>query len=115
MGGVVAFVLGATMLFDAPGSLFRVSWSVIIPAVILTAAFFVFAMGMAYRTWRKRPTTGREGLIGERGEVRRRIDPTGQIMVRGELWTATADEPVEVGATVEVVEVEGLTAKVRQV
>ncbi|MGH7543563.1 MAG: NfeD family protein, partial [Gemmatimonadota bacterium] len=57
VGGVVAFVLGATMLFDAPGSLVRVSWSVILPAALLTAGFFAFVMGLAWRTYKSRPTT----------------------------------------------------------
>lgn len=114
VGGVVAFVLGALMLFDTPGSLFRVSWSVIIPAALLTAGFFLFAMGMAWRTWKTRPTTGREGLIGERAVVRRRIDPQGQVLIRGEIWQARADETLEPGDSVEVVAVDGLTLEVRR-
>jgi membrane-bound serine protease (ClpP class) len=114
VGGVVAFVLGATMLFDTPEPFFRVSWSVIIPAVLLTAGFFVFALGKAYRIRRSKPTTGREGLVGERGVVRRRLDPGGQVMVHGELWSASADETIEPGEQVEVVESEGLTLRVRR-
>lgn len=114
VGGVIAFVLGGTMLFEGPGSFFRVSWSVIIPAAVLTAAFFVFAMGMAYRTWKSKPTTGREGLIGEKGVVSRRIAPRGQVRVRGELWAARAEEEIDAGETVEVVEAEGLTVRVRR-
>lgn len=114
VGGVVAFVLGALMLFDTPGSLFRVSWSVIIPAALLTAGFFLFAMGMAWRTWKTRPTTGREGLIGERAVVRSRIDPQGQVLMRGEIWQARADETLEPGDSVEVVAVDGLTLEVRR-
>ncbi|CAN5144924.1 nodulation protein NfeD [soil metagenome] len=114
VGGIIAFVLGATMLFDTPGSLLRVSWSVIIPAVLLTAGFFVFAFSLAYRTWRTKPTTGREGLIGQRGIVRRRIDPQGQVQIRGELWSARADQPIDPGAAIEVVATEGLMLHVRQ-
>jgi membrane-bound serine protease (ClpP class) len=114
VGGVIAFVLGATMLFEGPGSFFRVSWSVIIPAALLTAGFFAFAMGMAWRAWKTRPTTGREGLVGERAVVRRRLDPSGKVMVRGELWRARAEETVEAGESVEVVGVDGLTLEVRR-
>jgi membrane-bound serine protease (ClpP class) len=114
IGGVIAFVLGATMLFDTPEPFFRVSWSVIIPAVLLTAGFFAFAMGKAYRTWKSKPTTGREGLVGEQGVVRRRIDPNGQVQIHGEIWSARADEPIEAGEPVQVVGAEGLTLHVRR-
>jgi membrane-bound serine protease (ClpP class) len=114
VGGVVAFVLGATMLFDSPGSLMRVSWSVIIPAALLTAGFFAVVMGFAWRAWKAKPTTGREGLVGERGVVRKRIDPEGQVLVHGELWRARANEVFDPGESVEVVGVEGLTLEVRR-
>jgi len=114
VGGVIAFVLGATMLFDTPGSFLRVSWSVIIPAALLTAGFFALVMGLAWRAWKSKPTTGREGLVGERGVVRRRLDPAGQVLVHGELWQARADETLDAGEKVEVVGVEGLTLEVRR-
>jgi membrane-bound serine protease (ClpP class) len=113
VGGVVAFVLGATMLFDAPGSLVRVSWSVIVPATLLTAGFFAFVMGLAWQTYKSRPTTGKEALVGERGRVSARIDPVGGVSVHGELWRARAEEPIEAGTEVVVVGVDGLTLTVR--
>lgn len=114
VGGVVAFVLGGTMLFDSPGSFFRVSWSVLLPAALLTAGFFFFAMGLAWRTWKTRPTTGREGLVGERGVATRRIDPQGQVRVHGELWSARSESVIEAGDEVEVEGSEGLTLRVRR-
>ncbi len=114
IGGLIAFVLGATMLFEGAGPFFRVSWGVIVPAALLTAGFFVFAMSLAWRTWKTKPTTGREGLVGERGVVQRRIDPEGKVLVRGELWAARADETLERGEEVEVVDAEGLELRVRR-
>jgi len=40
----------------------RVSLSVIIPAVLVSAAFFIFAITMAVRARVSKPTTGREVL-----------------------------------------------------
>jgi membrane-bound serine protease (ClpP class) len=114
VGGVIAFVLGATMLFDTPGSFLRVSWSVIIPAALLTAGFFALVMGLAWRAWKAKPTTGREGLVGERGVVRRRIDPDGEVLDHGVLWRARADQPLVAGEKVEVLGAEGLTLEVRR-
>ena len=37
VGGILAMAVGSTMLIDAPGHLFRISWFVIAPAVVATA------------------------------------------------------------------------------
>ena len=57
-----------------------------------------------------RSTTGREGMIGAVGTVRRRIAPLGKVAVVGELWDAEARDgaTLEEGSTVEVVAVQGL-------
>jgi membrane-bound serine protease (ClpP class) len=45
VGGVVAMIIGSIMFIDSPLPFMRVSFSVIIPAVIFTALFFLFAVG----------------------------------------------------------------------
>jgi membrane-bound serine protease (ClpP class) len=88
---------------------------VILPAALLTAGFFAFVMGLAWRTYKSRPTTGKEAIIGERGRVTARIDRIGAVSVHGELWRARAEEPIETGTEIVVVEVDGLTLSVRPV
>ena len=81
-------------------------WYVIIPAVLLV----LFLAGLTYaaiRTSRQRVSTGREGMIGEVGTVRRQIDKSGgTVFVHGELWTALPEEPqmapIETGTEVEI-------------
>jgi len=105
IGGVIALVMGSVMLFDTPDVPFlRVSWEVIITVAILSVLFFVFAIGMAIRTHRKKATTGKEGIIGEIGEVCKAIDPLGTVKIHGEYWKAVSDAPIEEGKQVEVVE-----------
>lgn len=58
--------------------------------------------------------TGPEGMLQERGVVRAALAPRGQIFVRGELWTAVAEEPIAAGEEVEVEAVDGLTLTVRR-
>ncbi|HID10949.1 MAG TPA: nodulation protein NfeD [Candidatus Latescibacteria bacterium] len=115
LGGIVAMTLGSLMLFKAPGSLLSVSWPVILAAVLTTAAFFLFAIGMAIKARFAKPVSGREGLVGERGVARTPLDPFGTILVHGELWQAWSEEPVVEGEEVEVLAVEGLKLKVRKV
>jgi membrane-bound serine protease (ClpP class) len=123
IGGTIAFLLGATMLFESPEPAMRVSWAVILPALGVTVAFFVFAMAAALRARRARPTTGREGIAGQIGVVRARFERQGpdgaggyqgKVFVRSELWNAVADEPLEVGQRVQVLANEGLTLRVRK-
>jgi membrane-bound serine protease (ClpP class) len=114
IGGIVALVLGSLMLFDTTDRLYRVSWSVLVPAVGVTVAFFLFAVGMGIRAQRKQPATGREGLVGLVGEVTEPLEPDGRVFVEGELWFASADEPIETGETIQVVAVHGMKLKVRR-
>jgi len=112
IGGMVSMALGSLMLFDAPEAGFRVSWWVIIPTVALTGGLFLFAVALGVRAFARRPLLGVSGLIGQVGVARGGLAPAGQVAVQGELWNAVADEPVEDGAPVRVVDVKGLTLKV---
>jgi membrane-bound serine protease (ClpP class) len=116
IGGVVSLVLGATMLVDTDLPFLRVSWSVIIPVVLVTAGFFVFGLGMVVRAQRRKPTTGRRGMLGLVGEVRAPVDPkNGQVLVHGELWSAVSRDRLKRGDRARVVGVDGLTLKVEKV
>jgi len=114
LGGVIAMVLGSLMLFESPEPYLRVSWSIILVTVLATAGFFAFIVTKALSVHRQRPTTGREGLIGEEGRAESRIAPEGKVFVRGEYWDAWSDEPITVGTKVVVEAVEGMRIKVRR-
>ena len=66
---------------------------------------------------KRRPLDYRSQLMGARGVAKTEIGPgrPGVVYVAGEEWTAVSDEAVERGAEVVVVEVEGLTLKVKKV
>jgi membrane protein implicated in regulation of membrane protease activity len=59
------------------------------------------------RRWK--PRTGAETMIGMRAEVVSPLHPTGQVHVNGELWEATSPAGAEVGDTVVIRAMEGLT------
>jgi membrane-bound serine protease (ClpP class) len=116
IGGVVSLVLGATMLVDTDLPFLRVSWAVIIPVVLVTAGFFLLGLGMVVRAHRRRPTTGKRGMLGLVGEVRVPTDRRGgQVLVHGELWSAISDEKLKKGDRARVVGVEGLVLKVEKI
>ncbi|MBW1973174.1 MAG: nodulation protein NfeD [Deltaproteobacteria bacterium] len=114
VGGTISVLIGSVMLIENPTQYLRISWSVILPAVIFTAIFFLFALSMAIRAHRKKPTTGKEGLVGEKGEARTDIMPEGQVFLHGEIWNAISDESIKKGEMVKVVSTEGLKIKVEK-
>ena len=115
IGGVVSMTFGSIMLIDSPDPALRVSWKVILPVVLCTAAFFVFAMTYAFRAQLRKPMTGREGLVGEVGKAYTRIAPEGTIFVHGEFWSAQSDEEIEAGERVKVSALEGMIVRVEKV
>jgi len=46
----------------------------------------ILAFTLAYRARIAKPTTGIEGLVGQMGVVKSKIDKTGYVYVAGELW-----------------------------
>jgi membrane-bound serine protease (ClpP class) len=113
VGGIVSMALGSLMLFDAPDAGFRISWWVIAPTVGATAGLFLFVLTAGVRALARRPLLGPGGLIGVTGVARSRLAPEGQVSVQGEIWRAVAEgEPVDEGAAIRVVDMQGLTLKV---
>lgn len=116
LGAVVSLLLGSLMLIESPDPALRVSWYVIVPMVVTTAAFFLFAVSFALRAQMRQPTTGQEGLIGKRATVVSAFrGREGKVFVHGEYWNAEGEEEFEKGDTVEVVGVSELKLKVRRV
>jgi membrane-bound serine protease (ClpP class) len=115
VGGVISLFLGSMMLFESPTEYMRVSLSVIIPAVLVSAGFFIFAVTKAIKARLTKPTTGMEGLIGEIGTASTPIVPEGKISVHGEFWNAMSDQKIEAGEKVQVIGVMNLKLKVKRI
>lgn len=113
-GGVIAFLIGAVMLFNKAEPGFRLALSYIIPGVVVTALFFIFVVGAGLRAQLWPVRAGREAMIGETGRAISRIDANGgKVFVEGEYWNAVSDVPIESGQAVEIVAVTGLLLKVK--
>jgi membrane-bound serine protease (ClpP class) len=110
IGGLISMTIGSIMLFEDVG----VSLKLMMPTIFLVGGFFVVVASLAFRAYRAKPKSGTEGLLGEVGVVKERIDPEGLIFVHGEYWRAIARERVEPGEKVEVEGVDGLVLKVKK-
>jgi len=115
-GGVIALVFGSLTLFDIADRRFGLSWVTILSVVGITAALSLFVISKGLLIQRRKPVTGRAGLIGETGTVRRTLQPDGVVFVRGEYWTARSLEgDLAEGIRVRVEQVDGSTLLVRRV
>jgi membrane-bound serine protease (ClpP class) len=114
IGGVISLGLGSFFLFDTEGSDLVVDRSIIFAAVGTLGAFVLAVSYLVFRSQQSRPSLGMEGLVGEVGEVKSKLSPSGKIFVHGEYWNARADGDVDVGEKVEVVGYEGMNLKVRR-
>jgi membrane-bound serine protease (ClpP class) len=117
VAGVVCLFLGSVMLIDSESSLefISISWGVIIPTIVVTVLFFVFALAYGIRAQTRKPTTGEQGLLGERGEAISLLNPEGQVRVHGEIWNAsTVGGKIAKGTTVVVTKVDGLRVHVKK-
>jgi len=120
LSGLALLIAGSYVLFDeAQGVVvFRpLIWAVAAGLV----GMFVVIGGFALSVWRRKPTTGREGLVGSVGTVRQTLDPDGVVFVYGELWQATAPgdtiaatPPIAERVPVTVTGIDGLRILVRR-
>jgi membrane-bound ClpP family serine protease len=84
---------------------------------------FLFIVTKAVQAQRRQPATGSEGMIGQTGPVKRTFKPlpgqeqtfVGTVLVMGELWRATADEPLESDEQIVVKKMEGFTLHVQRI
>jgi len=114
VGGVIAMVIGSIMFIDSPLPFMRVSLSVMIPAVVFTVLFFLFAVGLGLRAQRRKVATGTGGIIGEVGVAKTDISPEGSAFVHGEYWNAVSDDEIAAGSRIEVIAVDGMKIKVKK-
>src|ERR1041385_1711940 len=112
MGGIISFLIGSLMLFNRADPLFRLSLGYIIPATLVTAAFFLFVIGKGLRAQLLPVKVGKETLIGKTVTALTPIDSrNGRIFVEGEYWNAVSDAPIEKGEEAQIAAVQGLTIK----
>jgi membrane-bound serine protease (ClpP class) len=102
------------MLFDRSDPYLRLSLAWVVPATVVTALFFIFVVGSGLRAQRMPVKAGSETMRGKVVTALTHIDEQGgKVFVEGEYWRAASDVPVKQGQCVEIVEMRGLTLKVK--
>ena len=97
-----------------PETWFREFRIIVVGMTALTAGFFFFIISFVMKTKRMEPKI--KIIQGRKGEVIEKLDPEGEVKVRGELWKAKSHDGVDIepGEDIEVVDREGLTLIVKR-
>ncbi len=112
LGGVVAFILGATILIDTDVQHYRIGWPVL-GAVALSSLAIMLAIARLAWFARSRPVaTGREQLVGAAGKVTDWEKGEGHVFVHGERWQARSTSDLRPGASIVVTDIDGLLLSV---
>lgn len=106
VGGLISLFFGSLILFASPYEFMRVSLPIVVSFVAATVLVAMFLVTLALRSHRRKISTGMEGLIGEKGEVRNWSHNKGRIFVHGEIWEAVSDETLKKGQIIEVMRIE---------
>jgi membrane-bound serine protease (ClpP class) len=112
VGGMISMILGSLLLFDSSEPYARVSWGVIFTTIAIITILCGFVVRKVIIAHKKRPSSGREGLIGEKGVADTDIGTAGKVFVRGEYWNAWSEETISKGEGVVVLDVERMRLKV---
>jgi membrane-bound serine protease (ClpP class) len=116
IGGVISLIMGSLILFESDLPFLRVSWEVIMVVVIIILVFVGLLLFLGIKAQFRRPSAGKEGLVGETGIARTDIDNKGgTVFIHGEWWNAVSDKPIKKGAKIRVINSEGMVLRVEEI
>lgn len=115
LGGLAAFALGATMLFDTEAPGFTLSWQTIASATAVTGAFVMAVIAFALKSQFRTVTTGTAHLLHQTGVVESWAGAKGWVLVSGERWRATCPANLVPNQNVAIIAIDGLILTVAPV
>jgi membrane-bound serine protease (ClpP class) len=109
-GGVLSLFFGSILLVDSPLPELQLGLRWILPVTLSFSAILLFLVRLAVKAQQIQPVTGQEGMTGEAATALTALTPgvPGRVRTRGEIWSATASEPINAGEPLRIVEVRGL-------
>jgi membrane-bound serine protease (ClpP class) len=104
---ILLLVVGSVFMFPRTADGAIVNPIVAIVASGLVASFLWIAVRKSVEATAARPTHDLEGLVGQTGEARTKIEDDGSVLVAGELWSARSEQPIPAGSPIRVLRREG--------
>ena len=118
LGGAVTLLIGSLMLFPVREGAEGLPVWLIVGVTLSTAGLSALIVSAYMRVRQQKRVDGvAQNVVGTTGVVKTIVQPTapGTAQIVGQLWTITADEAIEPGTNVEVLNRTGLTLHVKRV
>ncbi len=116
ISGVGSLLWGSLILWKAPGSMYVLPLSSVIPIIVVLVLFIFGIIALAVRIKRKKSVVGTEAMIGKVAEVIEPVDEeSGKVFIMGEYWNARSSSGrIEKGRKAVVEKVDGLVLVVSE-
>lgn len=103
IAGIVCLTFGMLTLVAAPIPEMAVTPWVAVAISLTFGAITVFLVRLAVRARRRKALIGADAMVGAHAVAMEPLTPEGHVLVEGEIWLATSDDPVQKGASVRVI------------
>lgn len=113
IAGVIAFASGSLLLIEADSLWRDISIPLIIAFSLCSLAFFLLVMKLFARSRSQKLVSGVDEMIGADAEVIDVKERGYLVRCHGERWSATSDSKLSIGQRVRVIELLGLTLRVK--
>jgi membrane-bound serine protease (ClpP class) len=116
VGGIASLLIGSLLLIDSPLPELQIGLRFILPVVLSLSGIMLFLVVLGVRAQRQPAVSGESGMLRDTGNALTAIEPggVGRVATHGEIWSATAAEPIQAGDRVAVVGIKGLLLTVRR-
>jgi membrane-bound serine protease (ClpP class) len=112
LGGIVAFVFGAILMFDSGVPGFGISVTFVIALALIAAVLIIWLVGYLVRLRRRGAVSGRGSIIGGIGTAMEDFTGSGKIWLEGEAWVARSKAAISKDQAVVVTAMHGLVLEV---
>ncbi len=115
LGGIVAFVFGAIMMFDTGIPGFGISITFVVLLAAIFALLFIWLISYVLTLRRRGAVSGKDSIIGGIGTALQDFTGEGKVWLEGEAWAARSSVEIEKDQQVIVRALDGLVLEVEPI
>jgi membrane-bound serine protease (ClpP class) len=112
LGGIVALVFGAIIMFDSGVPGFGISYTFVIGLGLTFAVLLIWLLGSLLKMRRRGAVSGKGSIVGGVAVAMETFESAGKVWLEGEAWAARSQSPVKKDQKLVVTRLDGLTLDV---